>query len=62
MLPRDDFREFMEASDALRASQRDMAAMLVEQRVILDAIDARIGRLQHTTAEIKELLIRWLDR
>lgn len=62
MLPRDDFREFMEASDALRASQRDMAAMLVEQRVILEAIDTRIGRLQHTTAEIKELLIRWLDR
>jgi len=46
----------------MAANQRDMAATLAEHGVRLHDTNTRVRSLQETTGEIKELLIRWLDR
>lgn len=76
MLSPNDYRAVLRAIDEVRVGQREMAvilsgsdrhltsieASLSQMQITLHDTNTRISRLQQTTAEIKELLIRWLDR
>ena len=71
-----DYRAVLSAVNALGANQRDMAETLREHGKRLDGVDARltsleaaaldtnarVRSLEDTTGEIKELLIRALDK
>lgn len=57
-----DYRAVLTAVRALGANQREYAARLIRVEGTLDDTNARVRSLEDGQSEIKDLLIRALDR